>query len=283
MDLDDNPASRPASATSSLDPYYFGIQSPTESPMPPLPTSSLYPSTTPEQRSINEPVTPARDPAAIDRRGLVGVGELATPRWTRAAQDDSEDTPEPDAAADGFEVIVPEDLGDDAPDSPWTIEAIDGEGSEREEVCLFSLTSHTLHMVLIYNTSFWTSKRPHAQSVNGPLSQRRAAAKKFSTLASMKRPSQSCPNGSHQTNPNPLRAPLPHPRAEPRSGPQTSLNWIRQVLSSPNGLALPPSNMIKAKTTRQRPPRASIAVSPVEASPTHLLGNPRSAEGRASG
>ena len=36
----------------------------------------------------HEPVTPGRDPAAIDRRTLVGVGELATPRWARGARND---------------------------------------------------------------------------------------------------------------------------------------------------------------------------------------------------
>lgn len=32
-----------------------------------------------------EPQTPSRDPSAIDRQGLVGVGELATPRWASDA------------------------------------------------------------------------------------------------------------------------------------------------------------------------------------------------------
>lgn len=34
--------------------------------------------------SRHDPQTPARDPAAIDRRGLVGVGELTTPRWVQS-------------------------------------------------------------------------------------------------------------------------------------------------------------------------------------------------------
>jgi dual specificity tyrosine-phosphorylation-regulated kinase 2/3/4 len=88
---------RPVSASDALDPYYF-IHDP--SPVPPLPSA--------------DPHTPARDPGSIDRRGLVGVGELATPRWPR---DD------------------PHQVDRDENDSPWTIEAIDGEEvSEKEEV-----------------------------------------------------------------------------------------------------------------------------------------------------
>ncbi|KAJ6611802.1 hypothetical protein B0H10DRAFT_2055222 [Mycena sp. CBHHK59/15] len=127
------PPPRSASATSSLDPYYFGLS---DSPVPPLPTGSIYLSTTPEQHHhISEPVTPARDPAMIDRRGLVGVGELTTPRWTRAAHN-KEDTITPvlDPLGESFEDVGPEDLQPDAPDSPWTIEAVDGEMSEREEL-----------------------------------------------------------------------------------------------------------------------------------------------------
>ncbi|TFK42822.1 hypothetical protein BDQ12DRAFT_662973 [Crucibulum laeve] len=130
----EHPVSRSASATSSLDPYYFGIQSPSESPVPPLPNQSTHLSTTPDQQQVNDPVTPARNPAAIDRRGLVGVGELATPRWTRTETAEV-DTPDFDPDDRVYDVVLPED-GDeeDAPDSPWTIEAIDGESSEKEEV-----------------------------------------------------------------------------------------------------------------------------------------------------
>ncbi|KAJ7470446.1 CMGC/DYRK/DYRK2 protein kinase [Mycena latifolia] len=126
------PPPRSASTTSSLDPYYFGIS---DSPVPPLPTASINLSTTPEQLHTSEPVTPARDPAMIDRRGLVGVGELTTPRWTRAGHN-KEDTVTPvlDPLGESFEDVGPEDDRPDAPDSPWTIEAVDGEMSEREEV-----------------------------------------------------------------------------------------------------------------------------------------------------
>ncbi|KAH0584155.1 hypothetical protein H2248_009714 [Termitomyces sp. 'cryptogamus'] len=130
----DYPVSRSTSVTSTLDPYYFGIRSPTESPVPPLPTTTIGLSTTPEQRHAVEPVTPARDPAAIDRRGLVGVGELTTPRWARAEYQHPEPpVPEVPKEIDDYHVVVPEDAEEDSPDSPWTIEAVDGEPSEKED------------------------------------------------------------------------------------------------------------------------------------------------------
>lgn len=134
----DYPVSRSTSTTSSLDPYYFGLQSPSDSPAPPLPTVPSNLSTTPDQRHVYEPVTPARDPAAIDRRGLVGVGELATPRWTREEpyQHNHVDVPETARGNEDIDAAVPEDVEEDEPDSPWTIEAVDGESSEREDVSL---------------------------------------------------------------------------------------------------------------------------------------------------
>ncbi|KAJ6521963.1 hypothetical protein DFH09DRAFT_1424385 [Mycena vulgaris] len=77
-----------ASATSSLDAYYFGLS---DSPVPPIQTGAIHLSTTPDQLHTNDPVTPARDPAMIDRRALVGVGELTTSCWTRAGHN-KEDT-----------------------------------------------------------------------------------------------------------------------------------------------------------------------------------------------
>jgi len=131
----DQTVSRSASATSSLDPYYFGIQSESDSPIPPMPPTSIYLSTTPDHPPLNEPVTPARNPAMIDRRGLVGVGELATPRWARGGDRGSEpEEPGSDGEIEGYDVIIPEGVEEDQPDSPWTIEAIDGESSEKEEV-----------------------------------------------------------------------------------------------------------------------------------------------------
>ncbi|TFY59885.1 hypothetical protein EVJ58_g5496 [Rhodofomes roseus] len=129
---------RSPSATSSLDPYYFSVQSPPESPIPPLPTSRSMPRT-PEMHTVHEPVTPGRDPAAIDRRGLVGVGELATPRWVRGPRHDEveideqldEVEEEPSQGEDG---VVMVDEEQDLPDSPWTIEAIDGEPEENDDL-----------------------------------------------------------------------------------------------------------------------------------------------------
>ncbi|KAI0637280.1 hypothetical protein C8Q77DRAFT_559238 [Trametes polyzona] len=129
---------RPASATSSLDPYYFGVHSPSESPIPPVPSLPK----TPEMHSYlhRDPVTPGRDPAAIDRRTLVGVGELATPRWARGARNDEfefvaqERVEEVNEDEGGEEERQEEEQEQDHPDSPWTIEAVDGEQDEKDEL-----------------------------------------------------------------------------------------------------------------------------------------------------
>ncbi|KAI0948418.1 hypothetical protein AcV7_009169 [Taiwanofungus camphoratus] len=135
----DQEVPRSASATSSLDPYYFSVHSPSESPVPPLPSTRNLPKT-PEMRSANEPVTPGKDPAAIDRRGLVGVGELTTPRWARGERHHDieidervDEADEGDLGEDIDVAPVEEDVERDLPDSPWTIEAIDGEQDERDE------------------------------------------------------------------------------------------------------------------------------------------------------
>ena len=81
------------------------------------------------RRRVTEPVTPARDPASIDRRGLVGVGELATPRWTRGLRTDDDE--------DQADLTLDNDNGDyeqEDPDSPWTIEARDGETESVDQV-----------------------------------------------------------------------------------------------------------------------------------------------------
>lgn len=130
---------RSPSATSSLDPYYFSVQSPSDSPVPALPVSHSMPKT-PEMRTPHEPVTPGRDPAAIDRRGLVGVGELATPRWIRGPRrdeveiDEQLDEVEEESSQLEEGVVIVDEPDQDLPDSPWTIEAIDGEPEEKDEV-----------------------------------------------------------------------------------------------------------------------------------------------------
>jgi dual specificity tyrosine-phosphorylation-regulated kinase 2/3/4 len=143
MDTDAEIPSRSGSVSSSLDPYYFGIQTPADSPAPQLPEPG-FPPMTPETRSPNEPVTPGRDPANIDRMGLVGVGELATPRWGKIQRHTH------DEDADGHEIhgddvleedateLVIDEVEKDGPDSPWTIEAVDGESDGKDEVCFFS-------------------------------------------------------------------------------------------------------------------------------------------------
>ncbi|OSD02767.1 hypothetical protein PYCCODRAFT_302758 [Trametes coccinea BRFM310] len=132
----DSDAPRPASATSSLDPYYFGVHSPSDSPLPPVPSLPK----TPELNSYlhHDPVTPGRDPASIDRRMLVGVGELATPRWARGARNDDFEFVAQEPVEEVNEHDVEEDRHEDQerdhPDSPWTIEAVDGEQEEQDEL-----------------------------------------------------------------------------------------------------------------------------------------------------
>ncbi|GJE97061.1 dual specificity protein kinase domain-containing protein [Phanerochaete sordida] len=141
---------RSASATSSLDPYYFSIGTPCDSPDPSSSPMSMPPPLTlktPELGSFNDPMTPRKDPAAIDRRGLVGVGELATPRWVRGH--DRRDEVDVDRQLDEEEE---EEINDDAdedkevdlPDSPWTIEAIDGEADDLDEFLDVQPLSHSL-------------------------------------------------------------------------------------------------------------------------------------------
>jgi dual specificity tyrosine-phosphorylation-regulated kinase 2/3/4 len=122
---------RSTSTTSSLDPYYFTIHTPSQSPVPLVPHIHVAPKTPDMRNNASVPATPARDPAAIDRRGLVGVGELATPRWTRTPRTDDE-----------FEqnlfvkpVLHEEerDVERDIPGSPWTIEAVDEDGDVEED------------------------------------------------------------------------------------------------------------------------------------------------------
>ncbi|KAF8334204.1 uncharacterized protein EI90DRAFT_523734 [Cantharellus anzutake] len=77
-----------SSASGFLDPYYFSIPSPAESsPVSLHPETSETPRYQWQQSSkrgcLIEPKTPGRDPAAIDRTHLVGVGELTTPRWAK--------------------------------------------------------------------------------------------------------------------------------------------------------------------------------------------------------
>lgn len=148
MSVSRDSVSRPGSATSSLDPYYFGARSPSDSPAHSQSNNLL--SITPETRTPNEPCTPSRAAAAIDRRGLVGVGELATPRWDkiqRQSKINSNVNLQDDSCGSGIleedtsELVMVPTVDKDAPDSPWTIEAVDGE-DDKDEVT-FRLESIT--------------------------------------------------------------------------------------------------------------------------------------------
>ena len=71
------------------------------------------------RRHVTEPITPTRDPASINGRDLVGVRELATPRWTRAPHaDDDEDRVDPTTNNDNgdYEQEDPGALGRSRPE-----------------------------------------------------------------------------------------------------------------------------------------------------------------------
>jgi dual specificity tyrosine-phosphorylation-regulated kinase 2/3/4 len=94
---------------------------------------------TPETRIPNEPVTPVRDPANIDRKGLVGVGELSTPRWGKMRRHTHGDDIEIQDGQYGDDVLeedttelIIDEVDKDSPDSPWTIEAV--ESDDKDEV-----------------------------------------------------------------------------------------------------------------------------------------------------
>lgn len=88
--------------------------------------------------SLLEPKTPRKDPASIDRRGLIGVGELATPKWSHRPPEEEyyeqHYSPSDDMA---IEEEAPSDPEVSA-NSPWTTDAVDATESEAEPiVCLY--------------------------------------------------------------------------------------------------------------------------------------------------
>ncbi|KAJ1309929.1 hypothetical protein OPQ81_006688 [Rhizoctonia solani] len=132
---------RPTSvASSEFDPYYFSAPSPNQSRRASIAPEEMLPEIVQEHQStvkarnrlsINRtslliPDTPARDPGSIDRRGLVGVGELATPRWTVTR--DARAVPHTYHEQRQEELHPPPTPGEE-PNSPWTIEAIDASDS----------------------------------------------------------------------------------------------------------------------------------------------------------
>ena len=127
-DLSDYVPSRSESATSSLDPYYFGLQSPSDSPAA-LPLGPAALSGPLEFYSTDYSASPIKDVASIDRRGLVGVGELTTPRWSNSNENMFE-SPQPDDDEGEYEVVLTDRMDKDGSDSPWTIEAIDGDSDD---------------------------------------------------------------------------------------------------------------------------------------------------------
>ncbi|KAG9092975.1 hypothetical protein FRC06_011719 [Ceratobasidium sp. 370] len=81
--------------------------------------------------SLLIPDTPVRDPGSIDRRALIGVGELATPRWTvtRDSRATSHGQHDPNAHRANDHHLQPHTPGD-MPLSLWTVEAIDTSDSD---------------------------------------------------------------------------------------------------------------------------------------------------------
>src|SRR6266699_3216518 len=71
----------PTTLVSSLPPSLLSPPSPPSPPISPLPPLPPLPANSPSP--LPDPLTPARNPASIDRRALVGVGELTTPRWAK--------------------------------------------------------------------------------------------------------------------------------------------------------------------------------------------------------
>ena len=141
--------SRSTSATSSLDPYYFSVPSPSGSPALPLPDSAQSRRTPDTRQVTNDPVTPHRDPSKIDRRVLHGLGELATPRWSRSVANREDGGHGLDQ--DDLEPSLPEEPEDVLSDSPWTIEAVDDEEEDesRDEVLFFFFFSRPPFSCLI--------------------------------------------------------------------------------------------------------------------------------------
>jgi dual specificity tyrosine-phosphorylation-regulated kinase 2/3/4 len=132
-----------------VDPYYFPSRQPNQpAKTPELRSSSSRHSPTSSAAGISDPTTPGRDPAAIDRRALVGVGELATPRWT--AKHEYLSKKDWEGKGTGVEEVQeevdpePEPMEDIENDvdssSPWTIEAVDDNdtGEQKDYVSLVS-------------------------------------------------------------------------------------------------------------------------------------------------
>ncbi|KAG8830934.1 hypothetical protein FRC17_004043 [Serendipita sp. 399] len=128
---------------SSLDPYYFTatIPRPIISSTPePVPVIHGTASQHVNPETSYEPKTPSSHPSTIDRAGLIGVGELTTPRWSSRTEFNSRSTPwksldfgmlklDEDNERVASKEPEPEPSQEQDNDldrsSPWTIEAVD--------------------------------------------------------------------------------------------------------------------------------------------------------------
>jgi len=232
-DLHAHLPSRSTSATSSLDPYYFSVHSPSGSPVPPLPDPPQLRST-PETRQVtHDPVTPHRDPSKIDRRILHGLGELATPRWTRSVTHREDDIHGLDQ--DDLEPPLPEEPEDIDSDSPWTIEAVDGEDDdeERDQVYL-SFRCSPIQLSNGASISLLNLNRSHGRFVLDLPSPRRAVVKRSSIrVPSSDLLSRPLPRLIAPLRSIPCRlSPSPHRRAKQRSVHPMSLNGTWRARSS---------------------------------------------------
>ena len=158
-----------STSTSSLA-YYFG--NPSREDLSSLRSADvLLTSPMLETRQISTPMTPARDPAGIDRQGLIGVGELATPHWARGPRhgrngDDREEEDEIDDVDDENDLIVGDD-DQDGPDSPWTIEAVNSGSDDKDEVIPHLLSHLTFRSRSSYLHSWQKFGQSHAPFVLG--------------------------------------------------------------------------------------------------------------------
>ncbi|CAE6436620.1 unnamed protein product [Rhizoctonia solani] len=117
-----------------VDSYYFSAHSPNRSRRASLAPEEMPPETVQEHQvkdrqnrtSLVIPDTPARDPGSIDRRALVGVGELATPRWTVSRDTRTVTHAHHEHRPD--DLLSPHTPAEE-PHSPWTIEAVDASDS----------------------------------------------------------------------------------------------------------------------------------------------------------
>lgn len=158
--LEPGDKTRPTSvASSEFDPYYFSMPSPNQSRRASLAPEDQYvnPDPAPETQatvkarnrlsqnrtSLLIPETPIRDPGAIDRRALIGVGELATPRWTvtRDSRAVSHGHYDINAHRSDDRHAQAHTPSEEVPASPWTIEAIEASdsGDGRVRYCLIQL------------------------------------------------------------------------------------------------------------------------------------------------